>query len=49
MCAADIIISVRKKKKISFRMQSKYTLKRIHYDMFSKKNPGAINNLITNE
>ena len=34
----------------SFRMQSKYTLKRINYDMFSqKKIPGAITNLITNE
>ena len=34
----------------SFRMQSKYTLKRINYDMFSKKNSESYNyNLIANE
>ena len=27
----------------SFRMQSKYRLKRINYDMFSKKNSGSYN------
>ena len=33
----------------SFRMQSKYTLKRINYDMFFKNFPGAITNLIKNK
>ena len=43
ICAADIIISIWKKKFFSFRMQSKYTLKRINYDMFSQKNFGSYN------
>ena len=49
MCAADIIISIRKEPFFSFRMQSKYTLNPINYDMFSKNFPGAITNLIENK
>ena len=42
ICAADIIISIGKEPFFSFKMQSKYTLKRMNYDMFPKKIPRAI-------
>ena len=44
MCAADIIISIWKEPFFSFKMQSKYTLKRMNYDMFSPKNSESYNN-----
>ena len=43
MCAADIIISIWKEPFFSFKMQSKYTLKRMNYDMFSQKNSESYN------
>ena len=51
MCAVDIIIFMKITIFFSFRMQSKYTLKRINYDMFSKNFPGAtsITDLIENK
>ena len=43
ICVQLISLFLFKKKTFSFRMQSRYTLKRINYDMFSKKVSGSYN------
>ena len=48
-CVQLISLFLHEKNYFSFRMPSKYTLKRINYDMFFQKIPGAITNLIANE
>ena len=48
-CVQLISLFLYDRNHFSFRMQSKYTLKRINYAMFSKNVPEAITNFIENK